>query len=119
MRRMRHGGHAVLGQKLLNTQHGVGRCSRKSPVMRWANTFRVFEKSSLKLNAASHNSASWHTDTDGLLEHSPSRGSLYYKGPTLQKIIPFSGDPPSYVKKIYFHYSKISNQHLLLINITT
>ena len=30
---------------------------------------------------------SWVTDTDGSLEHSPSGGSLYYKGPTLQKII--------------------------------
>ena len=38
-------------------------------------------------NAASHNNASWCTDTDGFLEHSPSRGSLYYKGPDFQKII--------------------------------
>ena len=30
-------------------------------------------------------------DTDGFLEHSPSRGSLYYKGLPLQKIIPFYG----------------------------
>ena len=45
-------------------------------------------------NAASHNNASWCTDTDGFLEHSPSRGSLPYKGPTLQKIIPgFGGSP--------------------------
>ena len=34
-------------------------------------------KNSLKLNTASHNHASWYTDTDGSLEHSPSRGSLY------------------------------------------
>ena len=27
-------------------------------------------------------------DTDGLLGHSLSDGDLYYKGPTLQKIIP-------------------------------
>ena len=45
--------------------------------------------SSLKLNAASHNNASWYTETDGFLEHSPKWGSLYYKGPALQKIIPF------------------------------
>ena len=38
--------------------------------------------------------ASWCTDTDGFLEHSPSRGSLHYKGPALQKIIPgFLGSP--------------------------
>ena len=49
---------------------------------------RVFQKKgSLKPNTASHNNASWYTDTDGLLEHSPSEGSLYYKGPNLQKII--------------------------------
>ena len=43
---------------------------------------------------ASHSNASWHTDTDGFLEHSPSRGCLYYKGPALQKIILFFGVPP-------------------------
>ena len=49
---------------------------------------RVFKKISLKPNAASHNNTSWHTDTNGFLEHSPSGESLYYKGPALQKIIP-------------------------------
>ena len=48
---------------------------------------RVFQKNSLKLNAASRNNTSWSTDTDGFLEHSPSGGSLYYKRPALQKII--------------------------------
>ena len=32
------GDHAVFGQKLLNTQHSVGRGFHKSPIMRWANT---------------------------------------------------------------------------------
>ena len=41
---------------------------------------RVFQKNLLKPNAASHNNASWYTDTDGFLEHSPSRENLYYKG---------------------------------------
>ena len=40
----------------------------------------VSKKNSLKQNAASHNNASWYSDTGGFLEHSPSRGSLYYKG---------------------------------------
>ena len=48
---------------------------------------RVFKKISRKPNAASHNNASWYTDKDGLLEHPSSGGSLYYKGPALQKII--------------------------------
>ena len=48
---------------------------------------RVFKKNSLKLNAASHNTTIWYTDTAGYLEYSPSGGSLYYKGPALQKII--------------------------------
>ena len=50
-------------------------------------------KNTLKPNAASHSNASWYTDTDGFLEHSPSGGSLYYMGPTVQKIIPFWGVP--------------------------
>ena len=68
------------GQKLLNTQCDVSRCARKSSVMKWANLERVFKKNSLKLKAASHNNARWYTDTDGFLEHSPSRGSLCYRG---------------------------------------
>ena len=94
---LEHEDHAVFGQKLLNTQHGVGRCARKSPIMKWANSLKVFEKTSLKLNAASHNNTSWYTDTDGFLEHSPSRESLYYRGPTLQKIILDFWSPISYI----------------------
>ena len=30
-------GHAIFGQKLLNTQLGVGRCTHKSPVVKWVN----------------------------------------------------------------------------------
>ena len=88
--RVGFGGHAVFGQKLLNTQCSVGRCAHKSSIMKWANMLNL-PKNSLKLNTASHNNASWYTDTDGFLEPSPSRGSLYYKGPALQKIIPLQG----------------------------
>ena len=56
-------------------------------------THGVLKKNSLKLNTASDNTASWYTDTDGLLEHSPNGGSLYYKEPALQKIIPVLGGP--------------------------
>ena len=44
---------------------------------------RISKKNSLKPNVASHNNASWYTDTDGFLEHTPSGGCLYYKRPTL------------------------------------
>ena len=87
------------GQKLPNIQCGVVRHMRKSPSMKWANVLKESSKeNSLKLNGASHNNTKWYTDTDGFLEHSPSGGSLYYKGPALQKIIPgfFGGGPPSY-----------------------
>ena len=57
----------------------------------------VFKKNSLTPNAASHNTTSWCTDTDGLPEHSPSRVSLYYKGPVLQNIILFFGGSPSFI----------------------
>ena len=50
-------------------------------------------KNPLKLNAASHNKASWSTDIGVFLEHSPSGRSLYYKGPALQKIILVLGGP--------------------------
>ena len=58
------------------------------------------QKNSLKPNAASHSSASWYTDTDGFLEHSPSGGSLYYKRPALQKIILVLGSPPLYTSRL-------------------
>ena len=53
---------------------------------------RVFKNDSLKSNTTSHNKTSANTDTAGLLEHSSSGGSLYYKGPALQKIILGFGD---------------------------
>ena len=66
-------GHAIFGQKLLSTQCGVGRCTHKPLIMKWANTLSLQKKKkSLKLNTASHNNTSWCTDTDGFLEHSPS-----------------------------------------------
>ena len=48
---------------------------------------RVFKKKLPKPNAASHNNTNWYIDTDEFLEHSLSRGSVYYKGPVLQKIV--------------------------------
>ena len=50
--------------------------------MSWKSLQKKFTKAERSL---SHNT-SWCTDTDGFLEHSPSRGSLCYKGSTLQKI---------------------------------
>ena len=38
--RVGHRGLAIFGQKLLNIQHSVGRCARKSPIMKWANTLK-------------------------------------------------------------------------------
>ena len=57
-------------------------------------SWKSLQKNPLKPNAASHNTTSWYTDTDGFLEHSSRGGSLYYKGPALQKIIlSFGGSP--------------------------
>ena len=87
--RVGYGGHAVFSQKLQNTQRGVGRCTCKSPIMKWANMLKESSKkiqiNLLKPNAASHNTTSWYTDTDEFLEHSRSGESLCYKEPTLQK----------------------------------
>lgn len=48
-------------------------------------TERVSKKISLRPNTTSLNNALWYTDADGLLEHSPSRGSLYCKGLPLRR----------------------------------
>ena len=42
--RVGHQGHAIFGQKLLNTQCGVGRCARKSPIMKWVATLKESSK---------------------------------------------------------------------------
>ena len=84
-------GSGCFWSKLLNTQCCVNRCVHNSPIMKWANASKESSKNPLKLSAAPHSSASGYTDTDGFLEHSPSGGILYYKGPALQKIIPFWG----------------------------
>ena len=95
---MGHRGHAIFGQKLLNTQHSVGSYTCNSPIMKWANTLKESSKKiSLKPNTASHNNASWCTDTDRLPEHPPSGGSLHCKGPALQKIILVFRGIPSYI----------------------
>ena len=102
---MGHRGHADFVQKVLNTQHSVARCSLKSTIMKWSNMLKEYsKKNSLKLNAASQNT-SGNTDTDGFLEHSSSRGSLYYKGPSLQKISPLKGSP------LYMELQKSSNSN--------
>ena len=56
--------------------------------------WKSLQKNSLKQNAASHNNASWYTDTDGFLEHSPSGRSLYYHDPSLKIILVIFLDPP-------------------------
>ena len=37
-------GHAGFGQKLQNTQCGVGRCAHKSPIVKWTNTLKESSK---------------------------------------------------------------------------
>ena len=103
IKRVRRRGRAVFCQKLLNTQWGVGRCARKSPIMKWARALKESPKPiSLKLNTASHN-ASWSADTDEFLEHTTSGGSLCCNGPTLQKIILIFWGSPLYMMNSFFH----------------
>ena len=37
-------GHAMFGQKLLNTQPGVGRCACESSIVKWANALKESSK---------------------------------------------------------------------------
>ena len=52
MRRVGHRGPAILGQKLLNTQRAVGQCTRKSPIINWAD---VLKESSIKFTETTGN----------------------------------------------------------------
>ena len=58
------------GQKLLNTQHCGQVHSQITHHEMGKYIEGVFKKNSWKPSAASHNNASWYTDTDGSLEHS-------------------------------------------------
>ena len=41
---MEHGSHAVFGQTLLNVQIGLGKCTPKSPIVKWANALKESSK---------------------------------------------------------------------------
>ena len=91
--RVGHGGHDSFGQKLLNTQHGVGRYAHKSQIMKWANALK---KSFKKFTKAEHN-----LSQQCQLVHSyrwvprtlTSQGKVYYSGlPSTQNSI--FGVPP-------------------------
>ena len=69
----------VFGEKLLNTQCGVGRCVHKLPIMKWANVFSL-KKKFTEPNAASHNNTIWYTDTEGFLEQSSRRKDYTTRG---------------------------------------
>ena len=43
-RELGHGGHAIFGQKLMNTQHTVSQCTHKSPIVKWANALKESSK---------------------------------------------------------------------------
>ena len=89
--RVRCRGCTVFDQKLLNIQCSVGGWACKSPVIKWANMLKETSKNIYLCWAQplTTTPAGTLTDTDGSLEHSPSRGSLCYKGPALQKIVLF------------------------------
>lgn len=59
------------------------------------------QEKSLKLNAAAHHEANWCTDADGLLEHTPSRGSLCYRGLLSTRSFHFGRGFPLYIIIIY------------------
>ena len=86
--------HGIFGQKLLNTQFSVGRCTHKSPIMKWANMLKECSK---KFTEAEHSLSQL-----GQLVHWYRRvpRTLTWKGkpvlqgacpPFFQEIIPFWG----------------------------
>ena len=79
-----HGGHAVFGQKLLNTQHSVGKCARKSPIMKWANTLK---ESSKKIHWALASIAQWvecHRTKPKVTSSVPGQGTCLGCEPSVQ-----------------------------------
>ena len=61
--RVAHGSRAIFGQKLPNTQHGVGRCAHKFPIMKWANVAKESsKKNSAKLSLSQHHHLVYDTD---------------------------------------------------------
>ena len=86
--RVRLGEYA--GWNIVGMPYLVKHCWTRSTV--WAgaliNTHHEMSKHaecSKKFTEAKHslsNSTTWYTDTEGFMKLSPSRGSLYYKGPT-------------------------------------
>lgn len=83
-------GHVMLfcGEKVLNTQLSVGACTHKSPIMKWTNALKDSSKKITETKHSLSHNANQCNDTDGFLDkHSPSKGKLYHKGHTLQKII--------------------------------
>ena len=65
------------------TQHSAqyGQVHHNSPIMKWANALSL-QKKFTEAECSLSQQRQLVTDTDGLLEHSPSGGSLYYKGPS-------------------------------------
>ena len=89
------GSCSFFGQKLMNTQRGVGRCAYKSPTMKWANSVKESSKTI-------HWSQTQPLTTTpagtlfqmGSLNTHLAGGSLHSKGPALQKInLGFLGSP--------------------------
>ena len=123
--RVGHRGCAGFGQKLLNTQRGIDRNAHKSPITKWANALKGSSKKKKFTEARGlwqhHQLLHWHR---WVPEHSPSEGILYYKRPTLQKIINSSflgGDIYMFLSlrslcpivKSYFHsQSPFTHTHL-------
>ena len=78
---------------LLNTKQGVGWCTRESPIMKWANTLKTSSKKFTEAEC----SLSQQLQLVHWYRWEPSGGSLYYKEPALQKIIPVFLWSPLYI----------------------
>ena len=94
IQRVGHGGHAGFGQKLMNTQHSVGRCARKSLIMKWADALREFSKKFHWSQMQPLTTLSAGTlITDGFLEYSPSGEAYTTRGLPYRREFWFFGSP--------------------------
>ena len=100
MGRVRPRGHAVFGQKLPTLSMMWAGELVSHPSWNGQTCWKRLQKKFTEAERSLSQHHQWCTDTDGFLEHSPGGGSLYYKGPALQKIIPVFWGVPSYLNQL-------------------
>lgn len=98
-----------------SARRGEGGCACRPPILKRANALRAFKENALKPNAASHTNSRRPPDQDGFLGLPPSGGSLFYRRPALQKIIPDFGGSPPHISVVFIYLARLLHMPYLHI----